>query len=98
MKNLLPLVFKISGRLPFFAKRPYSGPYFKFIRKAGVLFILLFGISQFGYAQDYIDVNVNQPDPLEVDAGADETIEEGESIDLGASPAAEGGNGGYIYE
>ncbi|MFO8233911.1 MAG: T9SS type A sorting domain-containing protein [Bacteroidales bacterium] len=63
-----------------------------------MLFILLFGISQFGYAQDYIDVNVNQPDPLEVDAGADETIEEGESIELGASPAAEGGNGGYLYD
>jgi hypothetical protein len=88
MKNLLQLIVKITGRLPFF----------RLIGKAAILFILLFGISQFSHGQDYIDVYVDQPDPLEVDAGADETIEEGESVQLGGSPAAEGGNEGYIYD
>jgi hypothetical protein len=98
MKNLLQLVFKISGRLPFFAERFYGGSYFKVIRKSFMLFILLFGISQFSHGQDYIDVYVDQPASLEVDAGADETIEEGESVQIGGSPSAEGGNGGYIYD
>ena len=65
--------------------------------KTGILIILLLCFSHFGHSQTYIDVYVDQPAPLQVNAGTDTTINEGSTVQLGGTPSAEGGNGGYVY-
>ena len=65
------------------------------LAKTGIGIILLMGFSHFGFSQTYIDVYVDQPAPLKANAGADTAIHQGDTIQLGGSPSAEGGNGGY---
>ena len=49
------------------------------------------------YSQYVIEISVDQPPVLEANAGSGKTIDEGESVELGADPAATGGSGTYIY-
>jgi hypothetical protein len=48
-------------------------------------------------AQTNINLSVSQPPQLIVNAGEDATIDVGEDITLGGSPAATGGSGNYNY-
>ena len=45
----------------------------------------------------FLTVGINQPASLEADAGNDQTVCEGESIQIGGSPAATGGTMSYAY-
>jgi hypothetical protein len=49
------------------------------------------------FSQNYVDVNINQPDLLKANAGIDITIEEGTTIQIGGSPTATYGYGNYTY-
>lgn len=49
------------------------------------------------FSQNYVDVNVNQPDILKADAGADISINDGTTIQIGGSPTATYGFGNYTY-
>lgn len=55
----------------------------------------LYGLILF--SQNYVDVNINQPDILKADAGTDTTIKEGTAIKIGGSPTATYGYGNYTY-
>jgi len=55
----------------------------------------LYGLILF--SQNYVDVNINQPDILKADAGTDTTIREGTAIQIGGSPTATYGYGNYTY-
>ncbi|MFC2138130.1 T9SS type A sorting domain-containing protein [Bacteroidota bacterium] len=69
------------------------------INKLLLVFVILFyGFQSIVLCQTYIDVNINQPEPLKANAGQDTTIKPGTSIQLGGNPAAEGGNIGYTYK
>ncbi len=49
------------------------------------------------FSQNYVDVSINQPAMLKADAGIDVTINEGTTIQIGGSPTATYGYGGYTY-
>lgn len=72
--------------------------YFLKTTKSLTLFILFIGIWQLSHSQDYIEFHIDQPVSLQVDAGVDKTIKEGEHVQIGGVPAAKEGNGDYIYE
>ena len=55
----------------------------------------LYGLILF--SQNYVDVNINQPDILKADAGTDISINEGTTVQIGGSPTATFGNGNYTY-
>ncbi|UCH14005.1 MAG: T9SS type A sorting domain-containing protein [Bacteroidales bacterium] len=48
-------------------------------------------------SQTTVNISAEQPPQLTVDAGDDATINVGEGITLGGTPAATGGSGNYIY-
>ena len=49
------------------------------------------------FSQNYVDVNINQPEILKADAGTDTNINEGTTIQIGGSPTATYGYGNYTY-
>jgi len=59
--------------------------------------VLLLCVSYLSKSQRYVDVSIDQPNSLQVNAGADTTIKQGAIIQLGGFPAAQEGNGGYVY-
>ena len=70
----------------------------KYLLQPRKMLILALLISSLGlFSQTHILVPVNQPENLAAHAGIDTTIQEGLSIQLGGSPAASGGNEGYIF-
>jgi hypothetical protein len=58
--------------------------------------LLLLCLSYLAKSQRYVDVTIDQPDSLQVNAGADTTIKQGAIVQLGGFPAVQGGNGGYV--
>ena len=59
-----------------------------------IFFILTANIALGQYT---IELSVDQPPALEANAGSDKSTEEGESVELGGDPAAEGGYGEYLF-
>ena len=49
------------------------------------------------FSQNYVDVNIDQPETLSVDAGTVTIIREGTTIQIGGSPTAICGFGDYTY-
>lgn len=101
MKNfLLQFIASFAGLYLFTQKRACfrcQAICIKTLKNLGFVFIFFLGFSHFSHSQTYIDVYVDQPAPLQVNAGADTTLHEGDTVQLGGSPSAEGGNGGYVY-
>ena len=101
MKKFLLSFTAIFAGLDLFEKKRAcfrcQAIYIRTLKKIGIVFIFLLGFSHFAHSQTYIDVYVDQPAPLQVNAGTDTTINEGSTVQLGSSPSAEGGNGGYVY-
>ena len=58
--------------------------------------VALLGIGLL-HAQTYVNFTVNQAAPLQGDAGLDDVLCEGDTIQLGGSPAASGGTAAYTY-
>ena len=59
--------------------------------------LLFLGGMQAAFAQVYLNYSANQPALLTANAGADQLICPGDPADLGGTPAANGGYGGYAY-
>lgn len=63
-----------------------------------ILLIQILGLySLILFSQNYVDVNINQPEILKADAGTDTIINEGTIIAIGGSPTATKGYGNYTY-
>jgi hypothetical protein len=58
--------------------------------------LILFSVNK-GYSQYVVEVSVDQPAALEVNAGSNKSIEEGSSVEIGGNPSVTGGYGDYIY-
>jgi hypothetical protein len=70
--------------------------YTKFIIIGTTIFLGLTSLK-ITFSQTTVNISAEQPPQLIVDAGDDATINEGEGVTLGGTPAATGGSGNYIY-
>jgi hypothetical protein len=65
--------------------------------KKTLLFLVIGMYALVSYSQNYVEVNINQPDMLKADAGTDINIIEGATVQIGGSPTATCGYGNYTY-
>jgi len=63
----------------------------------GITVVFLLAIFQRTYSQTIINLSVNQPSQLVANAGDNSTINVGENIVIGGTPAATGGASPYSY-
>jgi hypothetical protein len=62
-----------------------------------ILGLILFFPFSYSTAQEYIKLELNQPDPLQVNVGDDQELTEGESVILGIDNMVSGGTGDVVY-
>ena len=62
-----------------------------------LLFAIIMGFGLGAYCQDPVILTVDQPLPLQADAGADVEINKGESVIIGGLPPVWDGYGDYIF-
>jgi len=65
---------------------------------SGIIILIAMMSLQKSVAQTIINISAVQAPELVADAGEDATIDVGEEITIGGSPAATGGSGSYLYQ
>lgn len=61
-----------------------------------ILLFILYPLNKLS-AQYVVELSIEQPAALQANAGEDISVKEGESVELGGNPTAQGGYGNYSY-